>query len=175
MHIVRDRAEARWLPARHRYALARLAAFLILRTARHEQRPGLILAVDRDQSATENIAISAWIALTTTFYFAAPLHGAWKVLALPLAIMALQVPIYVMGAVLLPLLGRSLYAYNHRINSALLWVLLIIASSYFATTDGMARYVAYFFFAVVALNAGAAAALLLMRGKVAQWEGRCGA
>lgn len=175
MRIVRDRAEARWLPSRHRYALARLIAFVMLRGSRPERRPGLILAIDRDQSALENVAISAWIILTTTCYLAAPLRGAWKLFALPLAFVALQLPLYLMGAVLLPLLGRPLYAYNHRINSMFLWVLLILASSYFATTPGIARYVAYLFFAVLGLNACAALVLLAMRGKVAEWEARCGA
>jgi hypothetical protein len=175
MRLVRDRAEARWLPSRHRYALARLLAFLRLLAARHEERRGLILAVDRDQSATENVAISAWIVLTTTCYFAAPLHGAWKAFAPPLAIVALQLPIYLLGAVLLPLFGRAFYAFNHRLNSAFLWALLIIASSYFATVPGWTRFVAYVFFAIVALNACAAVILLLLRKTVAEREARCGA
>lgn len=174
MRIVRERTEARWLPSRHRYALARLVAFLMLRASRPGRRPGLILAIDRDQSTLENFTVGAWAVVTTTAYLAAPMRGAWKLAALPLAILALQLPLYLMGAVLLPLFGRPLYAFNHRINSTLLWVLLILASSYFATTAGVTRFVAYLFFAVVALNASAAVILFLMRGSVAAWEQRCG-
>jgi hypothetical protein len=175
MRLVRDRAEARWLPSRHRYALVRLIAFAMLRGARPEPRRGLILAVDRDQSAAENMAIGVWAVLTTAFYFAAPMHGAWKLFAVPLALIAVQVPIYLMGAVVLPLFGRPFYAYNHRHNSAFLWVLLMLASSYFATTGGWTRFVAYFFFGVVALNALAAIVMFALAGKVAEREARCGA
>jgi hypothetical protein len=174
MRLVRERTEARWLPSRHRYALARLFAFLMLRRSRPGRRPGLILAVDRDQSTLENLTVGAWAVLTTTAYLAAPMRGAWKLTALPLALIALQLPIYLLGAVVLPLFGRPLYAFNHRFNSTFLWVLLILASSYVATAGGYTRFVAYAFFVVVGLNALAAAVLFLMRGSVAAWEQRCG-
>lgn len=173
MRVVRDRAEARWLPSRHRYALARLVAFLVLRRARSEPRPGLVLAVDRDQSTPENLAIGIWAWLTWTCYAAAILPGAWKLAAPILGLLVLQIA--VLAAIAFPLFGRNLYANNHRISSVMLFVLLILASSYFATVSTWVRFVAWLVFAVFALNAIAAAILYPMRHAVRELEARCGA
>ena len=174
MRVVRDHAEARWLPSRHRYALARLIAFLRLRGARSEPHPGLILAIDRDQSTPENMTVgfSVWFALTC--YAAAALPGAWKVIAPIVSQAVLQVGV-VGSNLLLHLFGRDLYAFNHRINSVVLFVILFLATSYFATTPLWVRFVAWAVLAVFALNAIAAAILFLLRRSVRELEARCGA
>ena len=55
MNVVVDRPDGRWLPSRHRFALARLIGYLRLRRAkaavRHSEH--LILPIDRDQTAAE--------------------------------------------------------------------------------------------------------------------------
>jgi len=173
MRVVRDRGEARWLPSRHRYALARLIAFLRLRRARSEPEPGLILAIDRDQSTPENFAVGLWVWFSWSCYAAAILPGAWKLAAPIIGQVCVQAPI--VASLILPLFGRDRYANNHRINSVLLFVLLIVASSYFATVPTWVRFVAWLVFAVFALNALAAAVLFLLRGSVRELEARCGA
>ena len=174
MRVVRDRAEARWLPSRHRYALARLVAYLRLRGAKSEPYPGLVLAIDRDQSTPENMTLGFSVWLVWTLYAAAILPGFWKVTAPILSQLLLQVTM--MGSILfLHLLGRDLYAFHHRINSVLLFTLLFLASSYFAATQSWARVVAWIVFAAFALNGIAAAILFLLRKPVRELEARCGA
>lgn len=174
MRVVRDRAEARWLPSRHRYALARLIAFLRLRNAGSEPRSGLVLAVDRDQSTAENMTLGFSVWFIWTCYAAAILPGPWKVTAPLLSHLGLQVTI--VGTVLiLHLFGRDLWAFNHRINSTLLFILLLLASSYFAATQLWVRFVAWVVLAVFVLNAVAATILFLLRKSVRELEARCGA
>lgn len=172
-NIVRDRAEAKWLPSRHRYALMRLLAFLILRNARPKPQPGLILVIDRDQSTLENLFTSVWATLTVVCYMSALLRGWWKLAAIPLGWIVIQLPLYVLGAALMPLFGRSLAANNHRANSVLYWSLMFVASAYFVTQEGIQRWVAYGFFVLLTLNALAAIILFPLRRKVAELEARC--
>ncbi|MBV9493810.1 MAG: hypothetical protein JOZ54_06160 [Acidobacteria bacterium] len=173
MNIVRDRAEARWLPSRHRYALMRLIAFLILRNARPKPQPGLILVIDRDQSTLENLTTSIWATLTVMCYMSTAMHGWWKLAAIPVGWIVIQLPLYILGAAMMPLFGRSLEANNHRLNSVFYWSLMTIASAYFVTRSGINRWLAYVFFAVLTLNALAAVILFPLRRKVAELEARC--
>ena len=174
MHVVRDRGEARWLPSRHRYALARLIAFLRLRGARSEPHPGLVLAVDRDQSAAENMTLGFAVWIIWTCYAVVILPGAWKVTAPIVAHLGLQL-VLVGTILLLHLFGRDLWAFHHRINSVLMFVLLLLASSYFAATQLWVRFVAWIVLAAFVLNAVAAAVLFLLRRSVRELEARCGA
>ena len=165
MNIVRDRPAAKWLPSRHRFALARLAAFAML-LSRHPQRSEgspphrLILAVDRDQSAIENYAAAIWFLATTTCFIAAfvPLP-----VAFPLAFVAVQLPICATGLVF----------NNRRLNSAFLMLCGTAAALYFATTSSWVRFAAYIFLGVLALDAVAAVVLWLLRGRVRAAEQRC--
>ena len=156
MNIVRGRAEARWSPARHRFALFRLFAHVKSRTAKPESAVGLMLVIDRDQSAYEHYAISTWIVLTVTCYLAATLFGAWPLplgfaAALPASAFAVELPVFVTG----------LMFNSARVNGIALMLLMIAASAYLAMATTWVRFAAWQFLALVALNALAA---VVMRG-----------
>lgn len=178
MRIVRGRAEARWLPSRHRFALFRLWAFARLRNARPEPRPDLLLVVDPDQSAVECYTASTWLWLTTSAYIAFELSMFWPLplaalASLPLACLAVQVPIYAMGAVVLPAvqaLSRSRLAGLAGISSVFLVALHVIAASHYSLERTWVRFVAWQFLAVVALNAIAATIVFLLRDAIARLE-----
>jgi hypothetical protein len=164
MKVIRDRADARWLPSRHHFALFRLFAFLRMRSAKPEPRPGLILVVDPDQTAAEHHGISLWIVSTVTCYVAATLFATWPAaLALPVAFVvaagAIEVPV-VLGGLALPSRG----------NSLLLMVLLIAVAAYFATQRTWVRFAAWQFLALIALNAVAAMIVFLLREPIARLE-----
>ena len=154
MKLVRN-ADARWLPSRHRYALARLVAFVLFQKRWLRHRTPNVYAIDRDQSTVESYTISVWILATVTCYLA-PFTTWW--LALPAAMIAIEIPMYVSGLLL----------NNVRINSMVLWTLLAIASI-------RGGWVGRFFFGVVAANAVAAVILFALRRRIRELEERCGA
>ena len=177
MRIVRGRAEARWLPSRHRFALFRLWAFARLRNAKPDPRAGLMLMVDPDQSAVECYSVSTWIWLTASAYVAFELTKVWLlplaiVASLPLGSLAVQAPIYTMGVFILPAiqtLARARLALA-GINSMVVILLHVLAASYYALERTWVRFVAWQFLAVVALNAIAATIVFLLRGAIARLE-----
>jgi hypothetical protein len=175
LRVVHDRPEARWLPSRHRFALWRLAAYIRLRWSRPplERPEHLILSIDRDQTAAEMHGIAAWIFVTTVCYFAAFLPFALPLsilAAIVLAGIAVQIPIVPGGGMLRLLIGDGDHV---KIVSVTTMGLLLIASSYVATTTTWARFVAWFFFAIVIINGVAAAILWLLRDFVRDAEERC--
>jgi len=164
VRIVRGRAEARWLPSRHHFALARLFAFLRMRGAKPQPREGLMLVVDRDQTAAEHHCVSLWIVATVACYIAATLLASWPIaaafpLAFVLAAVAIEVPVVSIG-LLVPA----------RANGTVLMALLVAAAAYFATQRSWVRFAAWQFLAVVALNALAAVIVFLLRGPIARLE-----
>lgn len=174
-NIVVDRPMARWLPSRHRFALARLVAYVRLRFDQPAatQPEHLILPIDRDQTVAEMYGIAVWVFATTTCYVAAslPFRLPWSIiLAIPLAAIAIHVPIVAGGPVVRLLTGDG----NHTgIVSVITMGLLLIASSYAVTTASWARFVAWFFFAILIINGAAAVVLWLLRGAVQAGEERC--
>jgi hypothetical protein len=167
VNVVVDRPEARWLPSRHRFALARLIAYVTLRGARGvaEKPEHLILPIDRDQTAVEMNSIAVWVLATTICYVAAVLPLAWPIaliIAIPLALIAVHFPIVVIGD------GDHV-----KIISVITMALLLIASSYFAVSASWARFAAWLFFAVLAVNGVAAIIAWLMRGSIRAAEERC--
>jgi len=175
VNVVRDRPEARWLPSRHHFALARLIAYAKLRGARESAKNAehLILAIDRDQTAAEMNGAAIWVFLTTVCYIAAALPLIWPVaimVAIPIAAIALQFPTVGIGPIVSMLIGDG----DHiRIISMIAMSLLVIASSYFAASSSWARYVAWFFFAVLIVNGVAAAVVWRLRGAIRTAEERC--
>ena len=176
MNVVIDRPEARWLPSRHRFAISRLFAFARLR---HDARPTaerpehLILAVDRDQSASEAYTVAVWVLVTTASYLAAmlPLPIPLAITAaVPLAALAIHIP-FIGGGLALRLVRRD--ANRAGIVSAGTMSLLLIWSSYVAQTTTWARFVAWLFFAVLVINGLAALTLWLLRASVQAAEERC--
>lgn len=131
---------------RNNFALARLLALLMP----SPQPENAILADDRYQSAVENYAVCIWFLATTTCFISAfvPL-----IVALPLALIAIQIPIYITG----------LLFNNRRVNSAFLMLCGAAAALYFASQPVWIRFAAYAFLGVLALNAIASVILWLLR------------
>jgi hypothetical protein len=175
LNVAIDRPDARWLPSRHRFAVARLIGYILLGRARSpvERPEHLILSIDRDQTAVEMHLAAFWAFATTACYIAASLPFALPlslVLAIPLAAVAIHLPIVIGGSILRALTGDG----NHiKIVSVITMALLLIASSYVATTRSWARFVAWLFFAILLLNGVAAVILWLLRGAIQAAEERC--
>jgi hypothetical protein len=164
MNVVHDHPAAKWLPSRHRFALPRLVAYTMLecggKAATFEDVDHIILSIDRDQSTIENYGASIWYLTALTCFIAAfvPL-----VLALPIALIVVEIPIYAFG---LPF-G------NRRITSAGYLLCGAGAALYFATQPSWMRFVAYAFLGVMALNAIASVIMWLLRHRVRAAEERC--
>jgi hypothetical protein len=175
LNIAIDRPEARFLPSRHRFAIARLVSYLRLRRSKlvapHAEH--LILSIDRDQTAVEMYMVALWVFVTTACYIAASLPLVLPlavIVAIPLATIAIHLPIVIGGPLLRLLTGDG----NHiKIISVTTMALLLIASSWFATTASPARFVAWLFFAILLINCLAAAILWLLRNTVQAAEERC--
>lgn len=175
MNVVTDRPEARWLPSRHRFALARLIAYAKLRVANDGETSAehLILPIDRDQTAAEMNGVAMWVFVTTVCYIAAALPLIWPaaiIIAIPISAIVLQLPTVIIGPIVRMLIGDG----DHiKIISVIAMALLVIASSYVAASASWARYVAWFFFAVLVINGAAAVAVGLLRGEIRAAEERC--
>jgi hypothetical protein len=170
---VHDEPRAKWLPARYRFALGRLAALLMLRAAPAKSRGGpehLALVVDRDQNAIEAYVLSLVWTATVSSYIAVVLP-----LLLPVALLV-AVPLSAIAMPLLCMLSTlALRDTDHTsLNSIWLLSLLTLFSVYFAMQPSWVRLVAWAFLALVALNLLAAAALWLVRERVRALEARCG-
>jgi hypothetical protein len=175
LNVAIDRPDARWLPSRHRFAVARLIGYIRLGRSRPaEDGAGhLILSIDRDQTAVEMHLAAFWVFATTACYIAASLPFALPLsigLAIPLAAIVIHLPVVLGGPILRALTGDG----NHiKIVSVITMALLLIASSYVATTRSWARFVAWLFFAILLLNGVAAVILWLLRGAIQAAEERC--
>jgi hypothetical protein len=166
VNAIRGRTDARWLPSRHHFALFRLYAFIRLLGARPERREGLILIVDRDQTAFEHHGVSLWVFLMSTCYVATTLFRALPLaaafaLALPVAGLLIEVPFLSSGLIL---------RQGARVNGIVFMLCLAGASLYVARQPTWARFVAWQFFAMVGLNAIAAVLVFLLRGPIARLE-----
>jgi hypothetical protein len=169
MNVVHDRPRAKWLPSRHRFALARLVAFIVLESggkAGASDVDRIILAIDRDQSAIENYAVAIWFVATTTCFIAALLP-----LPIPVALLAAFVPALI--AVQIPLHFTGPLFRSRGVNAVFTMMCGAAAALYFASQHSWARLPAYAFLGVVALNAAAAVVMWLLRGRVRAAEQRC--
>ena len=177
MRLVRGRADARWFPSRHNFALFRLIAYLILRRAQPQPSDG-ILIIDRHQSATETWMATSWVTLTFACYLAATLFAGWDIalaliVSLPLAFVLLQVPALLSALTIAPLF-RSMTqgrASGIRVNGVVVMLLMSAASAHFARQSTWVRFVAWQFLALLALNAIAAVIAFLLRDSIARIEG----
>lgn len=184
MRAVRGRADARWFPSRHNFALFRLAAYLRLRRARPEHRDGM-LVIDRHQSATETWLVMSWVTLTFACYLAATLFVDWHIalaltVSLPLAVVLLEVPAILSALTIAPLLHSiaGTRASGVRINGVVIMLLFSAASAYFALHPTLPptwiRFVAWQFLALLALNAIAAVIAFPLRHSIARLEAQVG-
>jgi len=154
----------KWLPSRHHFALARLVAYVMLAGGADDAMPNgvdrVILAKDRYQSAIENYTATVWYLAILVCFLAAfvPL-----IVALPLALMVVEIPIYAFG---LPFRSRRITSMGYVLcGAAEAW--------YLALQRTWIRAGAYAFFGVVALNALAFVVMWLLRGRVRAAEERC--
>jgi hypothetical protein len=176
MNVIADRPDARWLPSRHHFAIARLIAFVRLMRVEGrgtEEREHIILPINSDQSAAEVYAVAVWVYLTTASYFVAvlPLSLPLAVFAaIPLAFIAIQIPIVVGGPLLRLLLGDESHV---RTIFAVTMGMLLIWSFYIVRMATWAGLVAWLFFAVLAANGIAAVILRMLRRRVEAAEKRC--
>ena len=180
MRLVRGRAEARWFPSRHNFALFRLAAFLRLRHASPEPR-NVILVVDRHQSATETWLVMSWVTVTLACYLAVTVFAGWNVaiallLSLPLAIAVLEVPAIVSAMAIAPVWRafRGKNADGIHVNGIVVMLLFVVASAFFATHPTWVRFVAWQFLALMALNGIAAVVVFSLRDSIARLEATVG-
>ncbi|MDP9190951.1 MAG: hypothetical protein M3P06_04525 [Acidobacteriota bacterium] len=177
MRLIRGRADARWFPSRHNFALFRLIAYLRLRRAQPQPSDG-ILIIDRHQSATETWLAMSWITVTFACYLAATLFVEWNValaliVSLPLAFVLLQVPTILSAMTIAPLLRVMTHgrASGIRVNGVVVMLLLSVASAHFARQSTWVRFVAWQFLALLALNAIAAVIAFTLRDSIARLEG----
>jgi hypothetical protein len=175
MRVVRDCPQARYLPLRHHFALARLLAFVASRfrspAAPHVDR--VIHALDRDQSAVENYGVAIWFVVTLVCYlmFLLPFRAPFDILAaIVIAPLSVQIAIPFFGGVF-TLMGMK---NTMSLVSASIMSVMIVASSYLATVAAPVRFIAWFFLFVVALNAAAWLILLPLRDRIRELEKRCG-
>jgi hypothetical protein len=171
MKVVRDRADARWLPSRFNLPLFRLYALLRCATAKPEPRPGTVLAIDRHQSAMESHIVAAtmyvFAVAFTSELLARALHW-WAALAVAIVFvpLLLQLPLFITGNI-----ARG--SVNHWLNSATLVVAYTMVASYFATLPGWVRWVGFSFLMLLAANAVVAPIVWLLRHRIASLEAAC--
>ena len=169
MRAVRDDAAAQWLPSRRHFALTQLIGLI---RGRFPTRPRtdvdhFLFAIDRDQTTSEQYAMSIWIFLTATCYAAAFLPPRWMAAAPVVAVLAIQVIISASG------IGRLGENHLSR-NSAILLGIVTAISVYLALQPTPFRYVAWFFLAVVVADFVAFLVMLALRGHVRELEQHCG-
>ena len=182
MNLVRDNPAAARLPSRRHFAIARLIAFLA--SDKPASMPHgvdhLVLAVDHDQTAVEMYAVSIWMFVTAAWYIAVvlPLPVAAAIaVAIVFTGILIQIPFYIIGAVLMPLwnlVTGATIVNNQKLNSVAFMTLMVIASSFFGASRTSARYPAWFFFAVLVLNSAAWVVVSLLRARELEMERKCG-
>lgn len=165
MRVVRERADARWLPSRHRFAIFRLLAYALFRSSGPKPQPGLALGIDRDQSALENYTVAAWIMGSATCFAFALLD---RVMAAPAAAMiapfaaAAVLQVFVVAPGLVPgLRNRD----NTGPNSFMTMMAMALTAFYLAQSDRWFRVVAWLFLASLAANGIASLIARLLRAR----------
>lgn len=170
MKVIRERADARWLPSRHRFAIFRLVAYALFRRSGPRPQAGLALGIDRDQSTVENHTVAAWVmGSATCFAFAlldrALVTPAALALAPFVAVVALQAFVVAPGFVR-GWRNRD----NTGANSFATMTALAVMAIYLAQSDRWVRVVAWLFLASLAANAIASLIARLLRARFAAVE-----
>lgn len=176
MKLIRDRAEARWLPSRHHLALFRLAAYLRLRRAAPRLQPGLFLAIDRDQTVAEVYTVSLAMLTLSSCFVGAALHSilplaAAVIIAPVLSVTLMQVVMITAGltaTTLRRVLRHPPTEDNRSLNDVFLWLFLIASAGYFAQKPSsmLLQWLAFTILAAVVLNAVAAIVLRILRHRI---------
>ena len=182
MKIERPQALVPWLPSRNRYALFRLLAYLRLaRTTPQARDESRVLAIDRDQNSGEAFVMAALIWAVTWAFFAHLLASSIGVAAAffiagPAAILALNAAVVVIGIAITPVLhaiGLPRGPHNIATNSAVVLLVLTVASSYFATLPSWVAVPASLFLTAIVVNGVAALVMFALRHRVRLAEQRC--
>ena len=176
MRLVRDRADARWLPSRYRYAAFRLLAWAMFRATRPQPRRGVVLGVDRDQSALESYSMAIWLTLTSSC-LAYGIFGLW----LPGGLAALISPIAAVVFLQIPITIVSIAAAfgdqqrSGRLVSVATLLIVTATAVHVASYESWPRYVAWSFLLVVAADAAAAVIAWIFRAQLVDTEREVGA
>lgn len=171
MKLIRNRADARWLPARFNFALSRLIAFAICRTRQPRPQPGLVLAIDRNQSAVENYVVAAWFYVSSVMYLFAALQlgmPRWAAAAIAIPATAFLILLFTF----LSAIGtRAWREQNHiRMNHVVLMVVMTLISAFAVTTAHWTRFVGGAALVLLAVNAIAAVIVRLLQPRFAALE-----
>lgn len=164
MKMIRDRADARWLPQRHRFALTRLIAYAMFHLTGRREEKGIALGIDRDQASIESHSLAVGVTVVSTLFAYALLS---RLLLRPVAALlaplasTVSLQVILIWAAFAP---RSWRWNNHiEVNSFLTLLAVAATALYFAADGGWIRYVAWFVIGVYALNAIAAIVAFLMK------------
>lgn len=178
MNAVRDRADARWLPSRFDFALFRLIAYVRLKTMKPEPEPGLVLAIDRHQSAIENylITICVWAViaafLASLIATTLPLSAAFLI-ALPATGVLVSVEIVVMAVAITPLVRRLFRlsdAAGVAVNSIVIGAMATASAAMLASGSSPLRPVGTAFLYLLAANVVSSVVVFLMQRKFVDLE-----
>ena len=176
MNVVRGRADARWLPSRHAYALFRLVAFVRLSMSKPEPA-NVTMIIDEHQSAGETHAESdrvLKIECVTNIAFIAALLP-WRLplsiaVAIPMTLVFVHIPLWVAGLIISPIFVRD--ENRQRANSAVMLLIFFAEAVWFARQETWVRFAGWQVLVVVAINVIASALVFLLRGPIARMEAR---
>jgi hypothetical protein len=177
--VVRDRPDARWLPSRFHFAIFKLFAFLRMTSGKAEERPGLVMAVDRDQSAMEHYIVATCVVLVATSFLASVL-ASWLplaaacILAVPAAAVLLQVPVVMTPLLIVAPLRKAGMPDRYRtaVNSTVLMSLVIAAAVLLALGRSPLRPAGIGFLLLAIANAAASIVVFFLRKPIAEAERR---
>ncbi|HEY8712052.1 MAG TPA: hypothetical protein VIM68_04220 [Thermoanaerobaculia bacterium] len=182
MTVIRDRADARWLPSRFDFALFRLFAYFRLRTMRPEPKQGIALSVERHQSAIENYLIPLCVLVVIAAFMASliasmlPLEAAFLI-ALPATAVLITAQMVLTGLAITPLVRKlpgMTGASRITVNAAVLSAMAITAAALLAASATPLRHIGTAYLMLLAANALASVVVFLMRRRIADLERRCG-
>lgn len=204
MKVIVNRPEAAVLPTRHHLALFRLAALVLFRMRSDGRRiaecishedagqPSLaalrsVHVLNRDQSAVETFVLAIAAMVVVACYLVAMVTSRWQLhpvivllvslLSPVLAVVVLQLPMYVFGGVVMPLWRRVSGSRNDDHVVAQTWLAtgcILLASLYFARGATFARPIALVVLAFAIANAAAWLLLLGFRPYMERLEQELG-
>lgn len=182
MTVIRDRADARWLPSRFDFALFRLFAYFRLRTIRPEPKQGIALSVERHQSAIENYIIPTCVSVVIAAFIASiiasrlPLEVACLI-ALPAAAVLIPMQMVLTGVAITPLVRKlpgMTSVSRIAVNAAVLSTMAITAAALLAAGPSPLRHIGTAYLTLIAANAVASVVVFLMQRPIADLERRYG-
>lgn len=178
MKVVRDRADARWLPSRFDFALFRLLAYFRLKTLKPEPRAGIVMSVERHQSAAETYTVSMLVFAVLTSFVASMIAtalplGSACVLAVPATAVLISVQIVLTGVAVTPVVRRIMRLdgkFRQAVNGVVLSAIAITAAVLLTLGTSPLRHVGTVYLAVIGTNAVASVVVFLMQGSIAAAE-----